>query len=538
MINLKDENSLKLTRVILLILLIICFCVTEFYISRTMYLTTDSDISSEMILAGILSSEKTLISPNWYYSSELRVLNTNVVFAPLFCLFKNWHTIRVVGTVISHVILLVCGWLLGRSLKLSGPLILFSELMLILPVSSDYYSYVLEYPYYVPHIAVTFFTLALMFISCESQYSGRRSILVYTSGIALSVFAGLGGARQLAILYLPLMLSLLLPLIRFVKQESAFQIEHKHQRYLIFGVSVLIGGLIGFVLNAKVLSGIYHFRTWSISFLDFDINRLSRVLSGLIKCFGYRSGGLYAVIVLRNAFSFFLLFLTLLCAVAGIKRPQHHDAYYFLSLFYLSGITVLVLLYSFTDMEYNDRYFLPVTVLTGFLISLGAMHLKDFRRVVRKGCISTCCICVLFSGLYYYFDGLRMEPENQFQEIAEFLVNNQYHYGYGNFWNANVLTELSNGQIEMHHWADSFKQADGDVNRTYKWLQHVKHDYEIPEGKVFMIFRDNEIEPNMSGDLEEESVLWKLDPSHIILKTEGHTVFGFSDYEEMIASIY
>ena len=49
----------------------------------------NSDDASELILAKLLSEEKRIMSRNWYYSTEIRFLNTNLVYAPLFWITDN-----------------------------------------------------------------------------------------------------------------------------------------------------------------------------------------------------------------------------------------------------------------------------------------------------------------------------------------------------------------------------------------------------------------------------------------------------------------
>ena len=86
----------------------------------------DSDDSAEMILAELLSREGGILSKNWYYSTELRVLNTQLVMAPLFCLFSDWRVVRTVGTGVLLVILLFSYLFLCRSVKLGKTLIYFA----------------------------------------------------------------------------------------------------------------------------------------------------------------------------------------------------------------------------------------------------------------------------------------------------------------------------------------------------------------------------------------------------------------------------
>lgn len=49
----------------------------------------DADMASEQLLANLLAQEGGVMSTNWYYSTELRVLNTQLVMVPLFRLFTS-----------------------------------------------------------------------------------------------------------------------------------------------------------------------------------------------------------------------------------------------------------------------------------------------------------------------------------------------------------------------------------------------------------------------------------------------------------------
>ena len=78
----------------------------------------DADMASEQLLANLLAQEGGVMSTNWYYSTELRALNTQLVMAPLFRLFTSWHTVRVVGSVVLILLYLAAWFWFGRSAKL------------------------------------------------------------------------------------------------------------------------------------------------------------------------------------------------------------------------------------------------------------------------------------------------------------------------------------------------------------------------------------------------------------------------------------
>ena len=67
----------------------------------------DSDISSEMVLGELLSKEHGIISPNWFYSTEIRVLNNQIVFSILLTLFHSYHIARVLSGIILVMIIML-----------------------------------------------------------------------------------------------------------------------------------------------------------------------------------------------------------------------------------------------------------------------------------------------------------------------------------------------------------------------------------------------------------------------------------------------
>ena len=159
----------------------------------------DADMASEQLLANLLAQEGGVMSTSWYYSTELRVLNTQLVMAPLFRLFTSWHTVRVVGSVVLILLYLAAWFWFGRSAKLKYSGLLGAGL-LVLPYGALYRQYVLEGLYYIPHIAISFVVLGC---AVRILRGGRR--LAPVAGMVLFSFAAaLGGPRQLFILNIPL----------------------------------------------------------------------------------------------------------------------------------------------------------------------------------------------------------------------------------------------------------------------------------------------------------------------------------------------
>ena len=66
-----------------------------------------ADMSSELVLSKILSEQKRIMTTDWFYSTELKVLHNTLVFTPLFWITDNWHIIRIVSIIVLNII---CSW--------------------------------------------------------------------------------------------------------------------------------------------------------------------------------------------------------------------------------------------------------------------------------------------------------------------------------------------------------------------------------------------------------------------------------------------
>ena len=73
------------------IMLAFVCCYFIWFINARIDYLIDSDDSSELILGHLLASENCLLSKNWYYSTELRVVNTQIFYA----FFSKYFTVGI-----------------------------------------------------------------------------------------------------------------------------------------------------------------------------------------------------------------------------------------------------------------------------------------------------------------------------------------------------------------------------------------------------------------------------------------------------------
>ena len=65
----------------------------------------DSDMAAEMIFSRLLAEEGHIFgTSDWYYSTEFRVLYTQLVMTPLFSFMDSWHLIRMLTNITAYVL--------------------------------------------------------------------------------------------------------------------------------------------------------------------------------------------------------------------------------------------------------------------------------------------------------------------------------------------------------------------------------------------------------------------------------------------------
>ena len=153
---------------------------------------TDSDISSEMLLAEILNGEHALVSKNWYYSTELRGLNIQLLYSFFFHLFGDWTMVRTGACVVSYLLMLLSYYYMMHQMG-QDRFYAVSAIFLLLPVSDGYFEYVLLALLYASFISISFFATGLVFHYGRASVRMKRIVLALAAGLAFMAGGGGGG---------------------------------------------------------------------------------------------------------------------------------------------------------------------------------------------------------------------------------------------------------------------------------------------------------------------------------------------------------
>ena len=141
-------------------------------------------------------------------------------------------------------------------------------------------------------------------------------------------------------------------------------------------------------------------------------------------------------------------------------------------------------------------HFVPVAILfiPCFVLVVRDLELKPVLRNVAFAIVG---FCVLFTSVQGYsaFEGWNnrkdVRTNAEFASIAAVLEDEQFDSGYATFWNANILTELTDGKIDV--WClNEFSGSTAKKPDVFHWLQLSAHDNTLPQGKTFVIWSAEE----------------------------------------------
>lgn len=522
--------------------LIFFFCVV-FSIIITYFTTRiciDSDASSELVLAEHLSKTGQILSTDWFYSTELRVINTQLIYAPLFWIFDDWHMVRFFGALILQGLLIASFYFYTKLLGLEKNVFYLCSSLFLLPVSVCYGRILLYNCYYIPHIVFSLIIVGLIF----TKKTGRNRTSKYIGFLALlivSFLGGLGGIRQLMMTHIPTVLAVFIYYFidDYINKSDDRVFEIKRCTYIVRAVCATIFSYIGFSINKGYFAQNYSFTDYSENTIKFLKDSLDQVLYGYFHHFGFRDE--IKLLSVTGVLSALGIVLGIYCIVVSVCRIISHkkeaDAQKNLPFVFFISYTV-VMLFVFLIVG-NGYYF--VLYLTPIVIWMIPVFVSELHRVPKQlSCLNLkkilpfAMVAIIFANGFVNsaflisgevfeqkYEGLGYKTFNARSYITpavSFLQENGYDLGYAEFWSSNICTEISNGKIKMINVNMNFN--DGTFY-YYDWLT-LKSNRSLEDKKKFLLLSAEEYQKMAKTE--------ELQKCEIVYKDDYYTIFDLAEH--------
>lgn len=484
-----------------------------------------SDMAAEVMLSKLLSEEGGLLSKNWFYSTEIRIVYTQLIMTPLFCFISDFGVVKLISVIFYDVLLVVVFYFTGKRFGIKKSNLFLMMALLAAPLSNEYLDMMLLGNFYTSQTICTY--CVLMFFYREDKKDKKSTWIRLVLLCVAALILGLSGLRYLASLYVPMVLSVMI--FFFLDRVER---EEKADNRLIFklGTSILLCFFagIGFLINKFYLAANYSFDQTPISFVPIGdvVDRFLVSVKLMIEFVGYREIGAVSGLGIVNVVKFaFLVFLIYVIAFLTKHRkelltvPQRMLLYYFHALFFINWYMLV-----FTDVLQQYRYWLPVYITAILLVGIYLQNYKPDNFLVKPVCIAIVVVTVLASLYGELWQDTKYNDCEKRYGYMDFLEKNGYDFGYATFWNADVTEYLSNGEIHVGNLG-----GDENGSAPYEWLsrkEYYKKGYHT--GKTFLLLARTEEPALFQGDITimTDSVKVYEDEYYVIYEGEGMYLFS------------
>ena len=465
-----------------------------------------SDWSAEIILAKEMLREGKLVVSDWHYSTEIRILYTQLFAIPMFFLFHSWDVIRAAQGCLLHLVLLLAYCFCMKPTKISDKWVYLSSIFLFIPFSYTYIDIVHMGQSYQPHMILCFLIIGMYLRLLE-----KRSGINMAGIIVLSFLCGLSGIRYLQILFLPLIL-------------AAIWVYYRSINGVMWAVCSMAFTAIGYCINEKLLHKWFYFGSYSgVKFAEFQEKNFLELLADKIGdwflLFGYAGGEkVMSVAGVCNMLVIISVVILAYISYTVVRQQKKEDTKIrFVTVLFVSSLLVNTFVFLVLDNYYTTRYYILVFFWLPALLAIYLECGQQNKRIRYGICILLLgCLCLIGANT---LNTLAQNDQNEDRKkVADFLEENQLTYGYATFWNADVITELTDGEVEVAAISGC------EPFTVYDWL--------MPER-----YLQRDILKNMEGNQLFILLTWEEYEEYkesTVLKEAGEPVYAGNGYKVLL----
>ena len=480
----KDKNKTNIITILAYVTLFFAFLINVWMLTKNYWLV-DSDMAHEMLLSKHMVDTGRFISKDWYYTTELRVFNINIIFAFFLFIFSdNWMLARLFGSISIYLIFITSIYYLFKATD-NKKYWVFAAILLMLPASTMYWFLGLFGLCYIFYTACNFFIISCIFSDQE---------WTFIVGIILSLLLGLNGVKLILFLFAPLFVTALLFLWKEKDNKKNFI-----YRSIIFAIIALAS-----MFGSNYFFKDYHYYRYSdTSFIGSQWNAelsfsifIDKIID-LLTLFGYQGGvKLFSLYGIASGVSICLLLFLFTYHDKYTNKTIDNEKERYLSFLFLLIVLLNTLAFALLDVSYNSSYWIPCFAM---MVCLLVMKLKRHPEAII---VSIACFMFLSFATIKRNIETPLRGKKGLGEVTQWLVDNGYEKGYASFWNADSCVEFSSGELEI--W--SLNNVN-NIN-SLSWGQSYSHFTDKPTDP-FIIIRNGELE--VGSYLEDYDVIFEND---------------------------
>ena len=478
----------------------------------------DSDSVENIIWAQATIDSGELVSKSFIYPYFIP-FGGNVLMIPFIKLFGFGLFANRMGMTFFLLLTIILLIRLGRAFGLNYKcLMLFMICSLLMFRSMHGMNLLRHILYYQIGLACFLGVMTIVISFCKTN---SIEVVNYIELIIWGYIAGINGAPTLALSIIPILLGVIICIILKKKIEDSALIK-------IAG-AIFIGALLGYVSYGLFTKGgmthNYLDATGAYQFLDLDewISNIQKLPRDWILSFmvlppkGINFFSLNSIeIALELILSGIVVILPIVYCFKNNSKIRDETAWLILIVSIIMIWAVCLLEYVFlrgSEVRLLGNAFFVTVVL--FAIIVSTILFKRKRIVVLL------CLCVIFMSTQLLFRNNNLDTN-----LIDHLKENNLEFGYADYWQANVNTVISEGNIKIR---SMYITPEGEIWASWygtdrKWFHRPECD------KFFVIATDDDLELISMENQEALSFVestFDIDDKHIL-------VFNSENWDKII----
>ena len=489
----------------------------------------NSDIAAEFILAKECFLTHSIFPTSYYYATELRTLNTELISAPIFMFTNNLVINKTITIFFTCFFCFITTWNFLKVLKIKT---VWQKILISFLIFAPF-SYTAIYigtwgNFYIPHTICTLIFVSI-FVNLVNHNYKKEKIWMYFF-FAFSFFCGLSTIRYVLNFLIPMSIAAIYLKKKKKGSESITDLNNFWLGNFIVRISVIniFTAGFGYIFSSVVLQHFYtlsHFN--KIQFCNLGETSFLTLFRTILTTYGYREGvsvmtpsGVINLLVISG------LSLTVYCIYKLLKSDMTYTHRLILVFCIFSFFFNTFIYYT---VEFYTRYYYAVLILIFPIIAIIFDSEKLFKPLKYILGVSW-AIVLLTSSFLSIANYLNTDENANRKGYINFLEDNNYTFGYSIFDHANVTIFLTNEKIIVGNLSktkpnNSFDCILDDKYDYSKWLT-AKRFYETKhEGPVFLLLDMHTYNLNKEKNIVKNGKPVYQDDSFIVFDYESNEKF-------------
>ena len=420
-------------------------------------LAFNSDSAKKVLLAKEIFETGHYFPPDWTFANQdLWIIPWHTLIIPLLYFFPVGYTVHAIVAIVASSLILIAIWLVLSEINISN-----LQKILVLAVFASGISLTLtENLFGQVSYGTTFLYYCIIIFTAwlVLERSGGTSAL---SGMFLAallmIIAWANPLRAVIYFIAPLMCSLLYYSVQALNDRVLCSTYRKILNLLFFCfLGTLVGALLHKVTIPNVLmhEGVTQLHWVPLTEVFQKIPKIFRSLLFILGGEPHAGRSIYTVSAAYDGFRLIVAvcFIALVpLALVRVFRQHGNTATKFAAVFGCSAFGIVCFLILTTNI-YNGRYLLPAMLVIIFVVLAQDVDFRVtpifgfFRALVIVGFLTNALVVNTTYWATYHASEAHQDDYQTYDkpyELAQFLLEQNLKYGYATFWNASVITVLS-----------------------------------------------------------------------------------------------